>query len=139
MGGSFLRFYVHEAQRYHGMLVWEWVLKRATDVGVRGASAFRAIAGFGRHHVLHEQQAILDLSGSVTVEIDFIVTDREARALIELVHGARLRIFFAQIPAEFAVINPDQEDAAWLAPTSSASCAATYSLKDFHDGDGMPP
>src|SRR2546430_5606584 len=54
MQGSLLRFYVHEGQRHHGRLVWEWLLERANELGIRGGSAFRAMAGFGRHHVLHE-------------------------------------------------------------------------------------
>ena len=119
--GSLLRFYVHAAHRHGGMLVWEWLLKHAADIGVRGASAFRAIAGFGRHHVLHEQPTYFDLRSSVTVEIDFFVSDREARALIELVHKARLRIFFAQMSTQFTVINPDREDVATLAQPAAAA------------------
>jgi PII-like signaling protein len=54
MNGSFLRFYVHEGQRHHHQLVWEWLLQQANKLGIRGGSAFKAMAGFGRHHVLHE-------------------------------------------------------------------------------------
>ena len=53
MQGSLLRFYVHEGQRHHGRLVWEWLLERANELGIRGGSAFRAMAGFGRHHEIH--------------------------------------------------------------------------------------
>ena len=55
MNGALLRFYVHEGDRHHGVLVWEWLLKKASELGIRGGSAFRALAGFGHHHVLHEQ------------------------------------------------------------------------------------
>ena len=54
MNGSFLRFYVHEGHRHHHHLVWEWLLQQANKLGIRGGSAFKAMAGFGRHHVLHE-------------------------------------------------------------------------------------
>jgi PII-like signaling protein len=54
MSGSFLRFYVHEGDRCHHQLVWEWLLQQANKMGIRGGSAFKAMAGFGRHHVLHE-------------------------------------------------------------------------------------
>lgn len=119
MEGSFLRFYVHEAHRHRGMLVWEWLLKHASEMEVRGGSAFAAVAGFGRHHILHEQ-TFFDLAGSVTVEVEFIVNDGEARRLLELVHNAKLRIFFAQIPTQFAIVNPDYEDVESLqAPLSS--------------------
>ena len=77
MQGSFIRFYVHENQRHHGRLVWEWLLEQANRLGVRGGSAFRAMAGFGRHHVLHEAH-FFELAGTLTVEVEFIVTPEEA-------------------------------------------------------------
>lgn len=47
MEGSFLRFYVHENQRHHRVLLWEWLLAKANRMGIRGGSAFRAMARFG--------------------------------------------------------------------------------------------
>jgi PII-like signaling protein len=109
MQGSFFRFYVHEGDRHHGRLVWEWLLEQANGLGIRGGSAFRAMAGFGRHHVLHESH-FFELAGTLTVEVEFIVTDDEARELLELLHREKIRIFYAHIPARFGVINPDSSD-----------------------------
>ena len=109
MEGSFLRFYVHEGHRRHGVLVWEWLLEQANRMGIRGGSAFRAMAGFGRHHVLHEDH-FFELAGTLTVEVEFIVTDDEAKQLLELIRRERLRVFYAHIPARFGVLNPDAED-----------------------------
>jgi PII-like signaling protein len=108
MDGSFLRFYVHEDQRHHGHLVWEWLLEQANTLGVRGGSAFRAMAGFGRHHMLHEAR-FFELTG-LTVEVEFIVTDEEANRLLEVLRKEKIRIFYAHIPARFGVINPDLQD-----------------------------
>ena len=36
MDGSFLRFYVHENDRLHGRLAWEWLLEQANDLGDAG-------------------------------------------------------------------------------------------------------
>jgi PII-like signaling protein len=109
MQGSFLRFYVHENQRHRGRLVWEWLLEEANRIGVRGGSAFKAMAGFGRHHVVHEAQ-FFELAGTLAVEIEFIVTDEEAQKLLELLHREKVRLFYAHIPARFGVINPDAAD-----------------------------
>jgi len=113
MDGSFLRFYVHEDQRHHGHLVWEWLLEQANALGIRGGSAFRAMAGFGRHHLLHEAR-FFELTG-LTVEVEFIVTEEEANSLLELLRKEKIRLFYAHIPARFGVINPDLQD-----PASSA-------------------
>ena len=115
MQGSFLRFYVHEGHRTHGRLVWEWLLEQANKLGIRGGSAFRAMAGFGRHHALHEAQ-FFELAGTLAVEIEFIVTDDEARQLLALLHKEKVRLFYAHIPARFGVINPDDADPPAIAP-----------------------
>jgi PII-like signaling protein len=109
MQGSFFRFYVHENDRLRGRLVWEWLLEQANQLGIRGGSAFRAMAGFGRRHVLSEDH-FFELAGSLTVEVEFIVTDAEARQLLELVRHEKVRLFYAHIPARFGVINPDATD-----------------------------
>ena len=109
MQGSLLRFYVHEGQRHHRRLVWEWLLEKANGLGIRGGSAFRATAGFGRHHVLHESH-FFELAGTLTVEVEFIVTDAEAQQLLQLLHGKGIRLFYACVPALFGVINPDASD-----------------------------
>jgi len=109
MEGSFLRFYVHEKQRHQRLLVWEWLLEQANKMGLRGGSAFRAMAGFGRHHVMHEEH-FFELAGSLTVEVEFIVNDDEAQRLLALIEKENIRIFYARIPAQMGVINPGKED-----------------------------
>jgi len=109
MDGSFLRFYLHENQRHHGVLLWDWLLEQANKLGIRGGSAFRAMAGFGRHHVLHMDR-FFELGGSLTVEVEFIVTDDEARRLLDLLRQEGVRVFYAHIPARFGVVNADVGD-----------------------------
>ena len=109
MEGTFLRIYVREGQRFRGLLVWEWLLEEANRLGIRGGSAFRAMAGFGRHHHLHEDH-FFELAGTLTVEVEFIVTDDEAQKLLDLIRREKIRAFYAYIPARFGVINPDQEN-----------------------------
>jgi len=102
MDGSLLRFYVHERQRVHGRPAWEWLLAEANRLGIRGGSAFRAMAGFGRHHHLHEDH-FFELAGSLTIEVQFVVTDDEATRLLELVGREQLKVFYALMPARFDV------------------------------------
>ena len=109
MQGSFFRFYVHENHWHHGRPVWEWLLAQANKRGIRGGSAFKAIAGFGRHHVLRESN-FFELAGAPTVEIEFFLTDQEAQDLLAFLQQHRIRLFYAQVPALYGVINPDRAD-----------------------------
>ena len=111
MQGSLFRFYVHEGHRHHGRLAWEWLLEQGNKLGIRGGSAFKAMAGFGRHHVLHEAR-FFELAGSLTVEVEFIVSSEEAQKLLDLLHKEKVRLFYAYTPACFGVINPDASDPA---------------------------
>ncbi len=100
--GVYLRFFAHENRRHHGILLYEWLLEAAKKMGIHGGSAFRAIAGFGRHGVMHEQH-FFELAGDLTVRVDFVVTFEEADRLLKLVADEKLSMFYAELPAEFGV------------------------------------
>ena len=104
MKGSYLKFYVHEHRRHHGILVYEWLLERAKKLGIHGGSAFRAIAGFGRHGVLHEDH-FFELAGNLPVEVVFMVSDEEAAQLLTLLEQEKIRLFYVRMPAEYGVLN----------------------------------
>jgi len=109
MEGEFLRFYVDEKQSHHGVLLWEWLLRKANAIGMRGGSAFRAIGGFGRHHAVHEER-FFELAGSTAIEVEFIANEAESKQLLALLRQEKIRIFYALLPARFGIINPDAVD-----------------------------
>ncbi len=104
MNGIYLRFYTHEDRRVHGLLFYEWLLEQEKKVGIHGGTAFKAMAGYGRHGVTHESK-FFELAGDLTVEVEFIVTEDEASQLMELVRTAKIRVFYARVPAQFGVIE----------------------------------
>jgi PII-like signaling protein len=107
MNGTILRFYLHENRTHRHIAMFEWLLEQAKKLGIRGGSAFRAIAGFGRHGILHEEH-FLELAADMTVEVEFVVTDAEAEALLALLKKERISIFYARVPAEFGAIEGDR-------------------------------
>ena len=102
MNGTYLRFYMHENRRHHGILLYEWLLERAKNAGVKGGSAFRAIAGFGRHGVLHEQH-FFELAGDLTVEVEFLLAREQADELLRLVQSEGVRVVYAMTTAEIGM------------------------------------
>jgi PII-like signaling protein len=105
MKGCSLRFYMHENQTCRGMPMYEWLLEQARGRGIHGGSAFRTIAGYGRHGILREQH-FFELAGSVTVLVEFLVSDEEADALLVLAGKSEAPMFHARIAAEFGAISP---------------------------------
>ena len=104
MNGTLLRFYVHENRKHRHILLYEWLLEQARKLGIHGGSAFRAIAGFGRHGVMHEEH-FFELAGDLTVEIDFAVSDDEAQRLLDLIRDERISIFYVRMPIEYGTVE----------------------------------
>jgi PII-like signaling protein len=105
--GTILRFYVHENRTHRHIALFEWLLEQAKKLGIHGGSAFRAIAGFGRHGILHEEH-FFELAADMTVVIEFVVTDAEAQKLLALLRNERVSIFYTQVKGAFGVIEGDR-------------------------------
>ncbi len=97
-----LRFYMHENRRHHGILLYEWLLERARKMGIHGGTAWRAIAGFGRHGILHEQR-FLEPAGDLTIRLDFVIMSDQADGMLALLEAEGLAIFHMEFPAAFGV------------------------------------
>jgi PII-like signaling protein len=104
MNGTYLRFYMHENVKHRHRLLYEWLLEHAKANGIHGGSAFRAIAGFGRHGILHEQH-FFELAGDLTIEVEFVMTQEEADRLLDSLRRESVNLVYARIPAEFGVIG----------------------------------
>lgn len=104
MRGTYLRFYMQENRKHHGIQLYEWLLEAAKKAGIHGGSAFRAIAGFGRHGVLHEQH-FFELAGDLTIEVEFLLSNDEADRLLGLVRSEGVRVFYGKVEAEFGTTD----------------------------------
>lgn len=106
MQGVYLKFYVQEKRRHHGVLAYEWLLETARKLGIHGGSAFRAIAGFGRHGKLHEER-FFELAGDVSVEVGFALSADDAHKLLAHLAGEQMRVFYIQLPLEMGVVGDE--------------------------------
>lgn len=104
MQGCFLKFYVAENRRHRHRLVYEWLLEEARKFGLHGGSAFRALAGFGRHGRLHEEH-FFELAGDLPVEVGFVVTREEADRFLTHVGKEGLNLFYLRVPVETGFTN----------------------------------
>ncbi|MDN0074702.1 DUF190 domain-containing protein [Crenobacter sp. SG2303] len=99
---TYLRFFVAENRRHHGRLAYEWLLEEAKRLGIPGGSAFRALAGYGRHGVLHEARFI-ELQGDLPVKLEFVVSDEQADALLASLAREQLALFYVRFTVEAGV------------------------------------
>jgi PII-like signaling protein len=106
MQGTYLKFYVQEKHRHHGILAYEWLLEEAKKFGLHGGSAFRAIAGFGSHGMLHEEH-FFELAGDVSVEVGFALSEEVAQSFLAHLASAKLRMFYIKVPLEMGVVGDE--------------------------------
>jgi PII-like signaling protein len=103
MQSVYLKFYVTEKQRHKGSLLYEWLLGEAKKLGLPGGSAFRAIAGFGRHGRLHEE-SFFELAGELPVQVEFVLDTLRADQLLETLRAQNLDLFFVRYTVESGVV-----------------------------------
>ena len=110
MQGVYLKFYVQESTRHHGILAYEWLLEQAKTLGIHGGTAFKAIAGYGRHGQLHEDH-FFELAGDLPVEVGFAVSEEDARRLLEHLSHEKLALFYIKAPVEIGLAGTSATDA----------------------------
>jgi PII-like signaling protein len=107
--GMFLRFVVHENRRCHGLAVHDWLLQQARRLGIPGGSAFRGIAGYGRHGVLTEEH-FFELAADLPVEVRFVCSPEQADRLLNAVEEAELSLFYLISPTRYGVAGVPRAD-----------------------------
>ncbi|MDD2721512.1 MAG: DUF190 domain-containing protein [Gallionella sp.] len=88
-----LCFYVSENHHHDGKPLYEWLLEQARALGIHGGSAFRAIAGYGRHGRMHEE-SFFELAGELPVKVEFVAEAVLVDRLLAMLQPHGLNIFY---------------------------------------------
>ncbi len=106
MNGVHLRFYTVESRRIHHQPAYDWLLEQAKEMGIPGGSAFRAMAGYGRHGRMHEAHFFELAEEPVLVE--FVLSEQQADEFLALLEKERVQLFHARLPASFGWVGGAQ-------------------------------
>lgn len=108
MKGVHLRFFVHEGERHGRELLFEWLLNAAKHAGMTGGSVFRAVAGYGRHGVLHEEK-FFELAGNLPDQVVFLTSRELAERLVAQVAAERLKLVYSISETEIGVTGSERD------------------------------
>ena len=97
--GCCLQFFVPENRLVHGRAAYEWLLETARGLGIGGGSAYRGIAGYGRHGVLHENH-FFELAGELPVLVMFALSREQADRLLQRLEREAVTFVYQRLPAE---------------------------------------
>jgi uncharacterized protein len=74
--GKLLRIYIGESDKWHGIPLYEAIVRTAREHGMAGATVIRGTEGFGAHSRMHTAR-ILRLSEDLPILIEIV--DKEER------------------------------------------------------------
>ncbi|MBU1340243.1 MAG: DUF190 domain-containing protein [Proteobacteria bacterium] len=71
--GHLLRIFIGETDKKDGAPLYEWIVKKAREQGLAGATVTRGVLGFGAHSRIHTTK-ILRLSEDMPMVIEIVDT-----------------------------------------------------------------
>jgi PII-like signaling protein len=85
--GKLLRIFIGESDRYEGLPLFEWIVVKAREHGLAGATVLRGLEGFGAHSRIHTAK-ILRLSEDLPVVIELVDSDEKIEEFLPLIDEA---------------------------------------------------
>ena len=84
--GCLLRILIGESDKHKGKPLYEWLVLRAREIGMAGATVTRGVMGFGANSRIHTAK-ILRLSADLPVVIEIVDTREKIELFLKAVEG----------------------------------------------------
>ena len=85
--GHLLRIFIGESDRRERLPLYEWIIRKAREHGLAGATVLRGLEGFGASSRLHTAK-ILRLSSDQPVVIEIVDTKEKIEAFLPVIDNA---------------------------------------------------
>ncbi|MCF8069846.1 MAG: DUF190 domain-containing protein [Desulfobacterales bacterium] len=80
--GQLLRIFTGESERFEGKPLYEWIVIKAKEKGLAGATVIRGIMGFGANSRIHTTK-ILRLSEDLPIIIELVDTHEKLKTFLD--------------------------------------------------------
>ena len=85
--GKLLRIFVGESDKHEGQPLFEWIIHKAQERGLAGATALRGLEGFGAHSQLHSAK-VVRLSSDLPIVVEIVDSEEKIEAFLPLIDEA---------------------------------------------------
>jgi PII-like signaling protein len=85
--GKLLRIFIGEDDKHEGSPLYEWIVRKARENGLAGATVLRGLEGYGAHSRLHTAK-ILRLSSELPIVIEIVDTEEKIESFLPLIDDA---------------------------------------------------
>ena len=82
--GYLLRIFIGESDRHNGKLLYEWLVLKAREEGLAGATVIRGMMGYGAHSRLHTFK-IERLSQDLPIIVEIVDTREKLEKFLILI------------------------------------------------------
>ena len=85
--GTLLRIFICESDKHQSLPLYEWIVRKAREQGLAGATVLRGLEGFGAHSRLHTAK-ILRLSTELPIVVEIVDTEENIQAFLPAIDDA---------------------------------------------------
>ena len=85
--GKLLRIFIGESDKREGLPLYEWIVRKAREQGLAGATVLRGLEGFGARSLLHTAK-LLRLSSDLPIIVEIVDTANKIESFLLLVDDA---------------------------------------------------
>jgi hypothetical protein len=85
--GQLLRIFIGESDKHEGMPLYEWIVLRAREQGLAGATVLRGLMGFGARSRIHTFK-IERLSIDLPIVVEIVDTQGKLDSFLTSIDGA---------------------------------------------------
>ena len=82
--GQLLRIYIGESDKHEKIPLYEWIVYKAREFGLAGATVIRGLEGYGAHSRIHTAK-ILRLSSTLPIIIEIVDTKDKIEKFLSIV------------------------------------------------------
>ncbi|MBU6459980.1 MAG: DUF190 domain-containing protein [Proteobacteria bacterium] len=82
---------------------YQWLLETVGRMGLKGGTAFKTLAGFGRDHV--QRKIFHELTSNISVVVQFVGTELEIQRIVKLLVDEKLNVFYTKSPIEYEALE----------------------------------
>jgi uncharacterized protein len=82
--GQLLRIFIGESDRHDGKPLYEWLVLKAKEQGLAGATVLRGLMGFGANSCIHTSK-ILRLSLDLPIVVEIVDTPEKITAFLDCI------------------------------------------------------
>ncbi|MBU1054668.1 MAG: DUF190 domain-containing protein [Proteobacteria bacterium] len=84
--GQLLRIFIGESDKYEGKPLYEWLVIKAKEHGLAGATAIRGLMGFGANSRIHTSK-ILRLSLDLPIIVEIVDTHEKIKEFLGIIES----------------------------------------------------